>query len=188
MDTTAVSPLVTAWETRSSQPFTLIGDDIVIGVLLLCFLIIAVALADRSHYLHQMIYGYSMGHTRAQSDNIRTSRSTHNAPFANLHQRSVSHYILSLDERARSRFLPMLEISCCRHNRCRCVHINKGSVFHHCQQHPLQQAASSSLDSGFRRHLHPERHCFLCLRDVLHFLRTFHVFCADWRCYFARNY
>lgn len=75
MDTTAVSPLVTAWETRSSQPFTLMGDDIVIGVLLLCFLIIAVALADKSHYLHQMIYGYSMGHTRAQSDNIRTSRS-----------------------------------------------------------------------------------------------------------------
>ncbi|MBO4444442.1 MAG: DUF4271 domain-containing protein [Bacteroidaceae bacterium] len=75
MDTTVISPLIDAWETRNSQPFTLIGDDIVIGILLLCFLIIAFALADRSHYIHQLIYGYSFGHSRSQSDNIRTSRS-----------------------------------------------------------------------------------------------------------------
>lgn len=75
MDTTVVSPLLTEWEARKTQPFTLIGDDVVVGILLLCFLIVAIALADKSHYLHQLMYNYSVGHTRAQSDNIRTSRS-----------------------------------------------------------------------------------------------------------------
>ena len=70
-----VNPMIAAWEERASMPFAPVSSDFIIGVLLGCFLIVTFALADRSHYLPQLIRNHFPGHSQVVEDEIYTSRS-----------------------------------------------------------------------------------------------------------------
>jgi len=70
----SVNPMLQALEERASQPFTPVGDDVFVGILLLMALLLAVVLADSTCYLRQLVAGYSIGHSRRFSDEVRTSR------------------------------------------------------------------------------------------------------------------
>lgn len=70
----SVNPMLKALEERASQPFSPIGDDVFVGILLLLALLLAAVLADGTCYLRQLVAGYSIGHSRRLSDEVRTSR------------------------------------------------------------------------------------------------------------------
>ena len=67
--------MIRALEERGTQPFAPVNDDIFILVLLFAGLLMVIALADRTCYLRQLFAGYSLGHSRRFSDEVRTSRS-----------------------------------------------------------------------------------------------------------------
>lgn len=69
------NPMIRALEERGTQPFAPVNDDIFILVLLFAGLLMVIALADRTCYLRQLFAGYSLGHSRRFSDEVRTSRS-----------------------------------------------------------------------------------------------------------------
>jgi len=70
-----VSPIIEALEERASMPFSPTNSDIVIGVLLGCFLLLVFAFGDQSRYLSQLIHNNSIGHSKSAGDEIHTSRS-----------------------------------------------------------------------------------------------------------------
>lgn len=70
-----VNPILQAIEQRASLPFSLVNDDLFIGILLACFLAITILLADSSSYLPQLVHDYSIGHAKSSSDEVHTSRS-----------------------------------------------------------------------------------------------------------------
>lgn len=74
-DNELISPIIQAMEERASLPFSPIGSDIVIGVLLGCFLLLVFAFGDESRYLLQLIHNNSIGHSKSSGDEIHTSRS-----------------------------------------------------------------------------------------------------------------
>ena len=69
-----VNPMLKAFEERASQPFSPMGDDVFVGILLLLALLLATVLADNTCYLRQLVASYSIGHSRRLSDEVRTSR------------------------------------------------------------------------------------------------------------------
>jgi len=69
------NPMIKALEERASRPFTLVGDDLIVGVFLLACFLLAMALADHTHYLKQLVANYSIGHPRSLSEEVHTSRS-----------------------------------------------------------------------------------------------------------------
>ena len=59
-----VNPMLKAFEERASQPFSPMGDDVFVGILLLLALLLATVLADNTCYLRQLVASYSIGHSR----------------------------------------------------------------------------------------------------------------------------
>lgn len=69
------NPMIQALEERAAQPFSPQGDDVFLIVLLGVFFLLAIVFSDSSRYLKQLVSGYSLGHSRRFSDEVRTSRS-----------------------------------------------------------------------------------------------------------------
>lgn len=74
MDTTAVSPFVEMLAQQATLPYSLLRDDVVMCVLLGCFLLFAILFADKSRSLQQTFRQHSIGHGRAGNEQPRTSR------------------------------------------------------------------------------------------------------------------
>jgi hypothetical protein len=70
-----VSPIIEALERRASLPFSPMNSDIVIGVLIGCFLLLVFAFGDQSRYLLQLIHNNSIGYSKSADEEIRTFRS-----------------------------------------------------------------------------------------------------------------
>ena len=69
------NPMIQALADRAAQPFSPQGDDVLLIVLLGVFFLLAIVVSDSSRYLKQLVSGYSLGHSRRFSDEVRTSRS-----------------------------------------------------------------------------------------------------------------
>lgn len=69
-----VNPMIQAMEQRASQPFAPVNDDVVIGILLGCFVILVIALADSNNYLRRLLPVGAIGRTRAADEDVHTSR------------------------------------------------------------------------------------------------------------------
>ncbi|MBR4337331.1 MAG: DUF4271 domain-containing protein [Bacteroidaceae bacterium] len=69
------NPMIQAFERWTSQPFAPVNDDIFIIVLLFAGLLLVIAITDKNCYLRQLFAGYSLGHSRRFSDEVRSSRS-----------------------------------------------------------------------------------------------------------------
>lgn len=69
------NPMIQAFEKWTSQAFAPVNDDVFIIVLLFAGLLLVIAITDKNCYLRQLFAGYSLGHSRRFSDEVRSSRS-----------------------------------------------------------------------------------------------------------------
>lgn len=69
-----ISPVLQALEERATLPFSPMRSDVVVGILLGCFLLLVFAFGDGSRYLLQLIHKQSIGHSKSVDDEIHTSR------------------------------------------------------------------------------------------------------------------
>lgn len=70
-----INPMMQALEQRAVMPYAPVRDDVVIGILLGCFLILVAAMADGSGYLQRLVSHCTSGRVHKADDEAHTSRS-----------------------------------------------------------------------------------------------------------------